>query len=189
MSLNVTLRTGDVLLRRPSGIIGHAIAILQWQWPSWRPFSHAAPVWVLGGVPHAVDAEVGGLHANPIEPQVVAGASFMVRKVPEAVRCRVDPGKLVCRAAEWFGQQVDVVTYDYWDLFRLLWRCPLGWRPAKESGVVVRRKIVCSAFTSATLRRLFEYDAVPEHCDRWTTPSDLAATRGLATVTRELRRV
>lgn len=199
-TFNKPVRTLDIALVRPQGVLGHAIAMLQWQWPSWRPFAHAAPLYVAQepfvvpatGVAmpkgaYTVDAQAGAVALNSVAAQLHAGRSMMIRKVPEMVRA-VHLQHIQRHAGDWLLPQVGVVTYPYFQLLRFLIRCPLKWRPPGVNELpAYGQKRVCSALTSAALRVVFHgYDAVPEHCDRWTTPSDLAATTGLETVTREL---
>jgi hypothetical protein len=54
--------------------------------------------------------------------------------------------------------------------------------------------VICSALYSQFCRENYRdvergtgWDPVPEHCDRWTTPLDLAETNRLQTICNELR--
>ena len=201
-TFNVQLLTGQVLLFRPRTLLGHAISILQWQWPSWRPLSHAAPVWViteptrLAGIQrtiepgtYCVDAVGGGLRVNSVAAHLLAGASIIVRDVPPSVRDGIEPAIIAERARLWHHENVGYVSYAKFRLLAFLVRCPLGWRPRDEKGSRVLRSTVCSSYTSRSTYEVFNHDDVPGYRRRWTTPSDLAATRELVTKTRELRRV
>ena len=189
-----------VALFRPTSLRGYAIALAQWHWPCWYPLCHAAPVWVIDEpvwLEHAdrkllpgaytVDATGGGLVPHQVQAHVASGASIIVRDVPPQVRRSVTPHILAERAEHWFQTNIGRVRYDKLRLFRFLYRCPLGWRPNGETGSAVLRSTVCSSWTSRTTWELFDHDDVPAYRRYWTTPSDLAATRELVTLTFELR--
>lgn len=197
---DVRLQTGQTALHRPRSLVGHAVALLQWQWPCWYPLSHAAPVWVLDEpvwLPHAgkaigpgaytVDAVGGGLVAQQVQAWVRSGASIIIRDVPPKVRAKVTPHILAERAEVWFQDNIGRVKYDHLRLLRFLWRCPTGWRPNGETGSKALSSTVCSAWSSRTTFELFDFDDVPDYRRYWTTPSDLAATRELVTLSWELR--
>ena len=199
---NCTLRTGAVALGRPQSFIGLLIAMAQFRIRSWRPFSHAAPV-VVGNLremlddpqypddvlEYTIDAAPPKVTATRIDIQLLAGASLMIRDVPTQVRAHVPPDLLQARTRDWLRQTVGFTGYDTLRLFQLLVRCPFDWRPTRVIEDTRRRlvKTICSSYTTRTLEELFCYDAVPERAHLWTVPSDIAGTRGLVTLTRELR--
>ena len=188
------IRTGDIVLVRPQGPIGYAIALLQVAGavltlrPKY-PYSHAAPVWARPEWPQeqdvTVDAAANGLSANPLMDQVRGGASLVLLRPPFA-----RPPDIEERAERWFKSQIGKVRYGFWEFLTLGIRCPLGWRPQDQAGDEprLRRRAICSAWTSRTILELFGRDPIPWVGHRWTIPSDFADPEAKMTVlTRELK--